>query len=250
MLHQRKRSGFTLIELLVVIAIIAILIGLLVPAVQKVREAADRTRTLNNLSQLAMAAHSCHDAMKKLPPNGGTFAGKTGTHLFHLFPYFEQQNVWNQVAAGGNGSTVGTTVIQALLSPLDATSSNGTNTAGQAGTNFAGNALIFGAAPARIPASFPAGTSNTVMFATVAINTSSSGSHTHAGTCTFTNSTWPFTSPTTPVISTPYAMTPSGFQVAMADRSVRTVGPNVSLSTWQVVSNPAATVPPPQEWND
>src|SRR5436309_1707469 len=66
---------------------VGLVIGLLVPAVQKVREAADRTQTLNRLSQIGIGAHAAHDALKTLPPgNGGPYAGKNGTVLYHLLP--------------------------------------------------------------------------------------------------------------------------------------------------------------------
>ena len=89
----RRAAGFTLIELLVVIAIIAILIALLLPAVQQAREAARRTQCKNNLKQLGLALHNYHDVHDNFPV--GNFGCCWGTWMLALFPYVEQNALFN-----------------------------------------------------------------------------------------------------------------------------------------------------------
>jgi len=118
--------AFTLIELLVVIAIIAILVGLLLPAVQKVREAANRIVSTNNLKQMTLATQNMADTNGSKMPLFGLasyptdwnsqpwnpwanqgWTGGYGSIFFHLLPYLEQQNLYNncRYVEGGPGWT-------------------------------------------------------------------------------------------------------------------------------------------------
>ena len=199
------KHAFTLIELLVVIAIIAILIGMLLPAVQKVREAAARSQCGNNLKQMGIALHMMNDTYGYLPPasNDGSTAepypaGATSpnaiawtTPQFNMLPFIEQLNLYS-AGVWGNPS-LGSTVIKTYICPSDPSIIGGVVTPTDAngvpqpnfiatGNSYVANAQVFakfstsaGNPPtvtyqsmnraARIPGSFPDGTSNTVLYA-------------------------------------------------------------------------------------
>src|SRR5262249_9348177 len=153
-----------LIELLVVIAIIAILIGLLVPAVQKVREAAARTQTLNNLKQLGLSIHNHNDSLGRLPPVYGTLGAYTGSCLYFLLPFMEQDTLYN--LSPTSDPALLTYVVKPYLAPSDGSAGGGLNSSGQAVGNFGCNFQVFGPSSgsydggAKIPATFADGTSN------------------------------------------------------------------------------------------
>jgi prepilin-type N-terminal cleavage/methylation domain-containing protein len=276
--RRRPRFGFTLIELLVVITIIAILIGLLVPAVQKVRQAAARTQTLNNLRQLGTACHNHADLNNTKLPVTGALNGRYGSVFYHLLPFVEQNNVYNQVVLAGNVANTTTVaacyvhVISTYQAPSDDSTAAATGSTGTQGTaSFAANQCLFnpsgGTAPVysatmppsvgpRLPGSFPAGTSNVVMFAS------------RYATCNGTNNAWISLTTTTfnnnPIqIQPSYAVggTPaciptsvqafdsSGALVCLGDASARIVVASVSAATWQIAVNPNATVPLPADWS-
>jgi prepilin-type N-terminal cleavage/methylation domain-containing protein len=115
---QRRQLGFTLVELLVVIAIIGVLVALLLPAVQSAREAARRSQCSNNLKQLGLALLHYHDTFKVFPPRRGGTAGGGNTTRFDgnydrlsafvvLLPFYEQKNLYDQIAAGNVRDTNG-----------------------------------------------------------------------------------------------------------------------------------------------
>jgi prepilin-type N-terminal cleavage/methylation domain-containing protein len=98
--HRQSHLGFTLLELLVVIAIIGVLIALLLSAVQKTRGAAARTESANTLRQLGVAMHNFNNTYGYLPPALGwkpypnAPGGTDGTAFFFLFPFMEQDAIY------------------------------------------------------------------------------------------------------------------------------------------------------------
>jgi prepilin-type N-terminal cleavage/methylation domain-containing protein len=287
------RRGFTLIELLVVIAIIAVLIGLLVPAVQKVRQAAARTQSSNNLKQMALGLHDCASGSgDRLPPSYGAFPanGPRGSLFCFLLPYIEQDNVYNQYNPGPGGTFAVSTGTPPVVGPIPVAiktyvaPSDTTNLASTQGlTSYASNWLVFTGTGASLTASFPDGTSNTVIlmerfalanqFTTTGsppTTTSTPQSHYWSGANTYvtasytpavTDSMGNVTMPAVSVGSPQYGATPatandaqpqgfdtSGLQVALGDGSVRTVSSGVSALTWYYACNPSDGQPMPSDW--
>jgi prepilin-type N-terminal cleavage/methylation domain-containing protein len=192
----RRLRGFTLIELLVVIAIIAILIGLLLPAVQKVRAAAARTQSTNNIKQMNLALANMNDTYGVLPAIEGTYPGTTtagaimstvgprymnATPFYWMLPFVEQENAYNFMLAQHYDSWWCGYNIKSYWSPADpSAAANGLpdNSSPRGGTSYAPNEYVLtpivngnwlnqnpNPPTARIPASIPDGTTNTISFA-------------------------------------------------------------------------------------
>jgi prepilin-type N-terminal cleavage/methylation domain-containing protein len=105
-MSRPTRTGFTLIELILVIAIIGILVGLLLPAVRNVRGAAAGAQCQNNLKQLLLACCAYQSAGSAGASDGWPFPpGCTGpgnipeerlSWMVPLLPYLEQGPLYRQ----------------------------------------------------------------------------------------------------------------------------------------------------------
>ena len=114
--------GFTLVELLVSLSIVGVLLGMLLPAVQSVREAARKTHCLNNLRQTGLAVQNFASVHHHFPTAGAQLksvwgvtealrqfssVGESGSWLFQILPFLEQQNTYDlrdeAIAAGHVG---------------------------------------------------------------------------------------------------------------------------------------------------
>jgi hypothetical protein len=163
MLLSPRRRGLTLFQLLVVLALLAILLGLLLPAVARVRMVSVRAQSQNNLKQIGIALHNYNDTYGLLPP------GVDDNHFSaaaKLLPFVEQQNLYNQIDFKKSvddkpNAEVRKIVVRLFLSPNDPIPAV---KEGWGATNYLFNDKVFSLnSKAKIPNTFPDGTSNTII---------------------------------------------------------------------------------------
>jgi hypothetical protein len=261
---KRLRRGFTLFQLLIVLAILLILLALLLPALVKARVAAARMEGSNNLKQLGLAVHNCNDTYGKLPPTVGAFPlekSGEGTLHFFLLPFLEQQNVYNSALDEGvrvSHEHTTAAIVKVFLAPNDPSAPpNHLYNGWLALCNYAANYLVFADGGARIPASIPDGTSNTLIFAQ---RYQMCNGQPHAwdydGLYYWTPM---FAYYSTEIFQTVPAakdcdperaqgLSPDGILVGVADGSVRFLTPKLSSYTWLLACQPNDGLPLPADW--
>jgi prepilin-type N-terminal cleavage/methylation domain-containing protein len=259
MIRQRSPQGFTFIELLVVLAILAFGLAFLVPIIAQVRRAATQQQSLNNLRQLALSVHNAHDTYGKLPPTVGKLGNGSGTIHFHLLPFLEQAQVYQQAEGAVWKNGVYGTVIPVFLDRNDASApANNQFKTWLATTNYAASWPVFKQGENSL-AQIVDGTSNTFMFTQ------------RYQMCNGTPTAWgyPALYTWTPMFgyysqarfqsapkqadcdpTLPQSLTAAGIEVAMCDGSARYVSDRIGPQTWWFATDPADGNVLGQDFND
>jgi prepilin-type N-terminal cleavage/methylation domain-containing protein len=281
--RSRPRPGFTLIELLVLIAIGGVCVGLLLPAIHKVRGASSRSVCVNNLKQINLATHQFAVAHgDDLPPVTGPYPRgslNTGTIFYYLLPFIEQDDLYQNSASPNGEFSASNRVMGAhpplraygyaiatYLCPCDPSAPPGHHRFGglatQATANYAANARVF-VPGATQSGTYASGSSNTIAY--VEHYQVCDGQWFYWGLSPF-----PLTKPPSyeaPVSGEPFQIAPprcggecdasrpstphpGGMPVGVGDGSVRVLGRNLSLATFQLASDPSSRAPLGPDWTE
>jgi hypothetical protein len=256
--HPFRQRGFTLFQLLVILALLVMLFGFLFSAVGRVRVAAATTQSQNNLKQITLGTISAADVYQgKLPPGpegwypSPKLAPKNGYGpcLFHITPFIEQANLYKSTLTKVGDTQVYASwkaadkAIRIYLAPGDPTADPKSDR-----TSYLANELALPATGARFPASFPDGTSNTILFAecySEATDTVTWDGKKHTWKTTrrwWDNPSWkpvlgdlPFQAgppKDAASVTLPQGFAPNGINVALADGSIRLVSSQISNLTF------------------
>jgi hypothetical protein len=234
---------------------------------------------MNNLKQMSLALHNCNDTNGKLPPAVGYFPGNAqtnwgsaqwnapaahGTLQYMLLPYLEQDTIYNSV---GWASWNSNSIVKTFIAPGDPTMPGSNLTWSNRGaTSYASNWFVFqgdgnGGSNGAIPAIFPDGSSNTIVWLERYCICQSAqhiwaedGQGAGPGANFYSPTYWQLTVPQLkPSISAcdPWRVqgfASGGINVGLGDGSVRNVNAAISQGTWQAAMLPNDGVPLGSDW--
>lgn len=208
------------------VATIGVLVALLLPAVQAAREAARRTQSSNNLRQIGLALHMYHDTHKAFP--GRANLDPQGKPLLswrvHILPFVEQAALYERFHLDEPWDSPHNRELIPLMPQLYRNPS-GNPPPGR--TNYlapSGNGMLFAGNQGRRIQEIPDGTSNTIM----ALEVDDSRA-----------AIWTQPDDWTPEPQDPLAglgsAHPGGFEVLMADGSVRFMSKSIDPREFQAL---------------
>ncbi|HEY7308336.1 MAG TPA: DUF1559 domain-containing protein [Gemmataceae bacterium] len=160
----RTRPAFTLFQLLVVLAILLILFALFMPAIVKARADAERAKATQNLKQMALGLHNYASTYNNLFPPGvddNHFSAAS-----KLLPYMEQDNVFKQIDFKQSIDDKANAAARKMKIPTYLSKGDPIASVKDewGATNYLFNEKVFFLnSKAKIPNSFPDGTSNTIV---------------------------------------------------------------------------------------
>lgn len=259
------RRGFTMTQLLVIIAVLALLLGFMLYAVQRVRDSGSRAVSQNNLSQITLATvKTADDFNGKMPPGQEGFypapaiqeGNGYGPCLFHVLPNLDNAPVYKSGKQNSSIYAAWNTkgkVIKSYFGPGDPTADPTADRTSYVANRLAHSSVI---GNLRYPASFSDGTSQTVLFAeaySVAhdrLTLNGREDDVKIDRNWWTDPTWMprkesisfqvMPRPNEASAWLPQSHNSAGLQVALADRSVRAVLPNVTSATFYAACTPAS----------